>query len=194
VAAINAHAMLSILAVVGMFTWPLVIGSFSHWPGLRCAPCGGKLIPFYAAYPITFEQISRVYVVVNLMRCMALLPLALGFGALIAYAAGLRFEPGLIAATKAIALLMAAQPALAAIHIFNGTDRFERIDSRSAPYLLPTLMFGLFFTATAIGLFVRQDEWLAVCAILAVMSSGAFWMFSRHFYNRWSVDLVRQPA
>jgi hypothetical protein len=178
----------------GMFLWPFILNSISTWPGLRSMNCGGKFIPFYAAYPVTFDDISRVYIVVNLTRCITLLPFALGFGAMIGYAFKIPPASGMAGGSKVIALLMALQPAFAAMRIFLGTDRFESIDWRSLPYIFMMLCYFIFFGINAVLMWTQGDIYVLVCAILVVLASGLFWLLSRVMYNRWSVDLVRKTG
>lgn len=180
-----------IIALIGATS---VFVGFSGWPGLRWLPSGGKFSPFFAVYPLGFSEMSRVMIVVNLVRCVLHLPLLAALGALIFWLKDFPPDRGAMTGTIATALLMALQPFLVACRIVNFSSYIYSLSLKKMPLILATLLAGFVMLPGAIFMFVEPGiSVLFGCGAAAVVSFS-HWVFTRWLYNIGSIDLLREQA
>jgi len=171
-----------------------VFVGIAGWPGLRWLPSGGKFSPFFAVYPLGFSEMSRVMIVVNLVRCGLHLPLLAAIGALVFWLKDLAPDRGALTGTMVTALLMAMQPFLVACRIVNISSYIHYIRLKKLPLIFATLLTVALMLPGAIFMFV--DPGISVlfgCGAAAVVSFS-HWAFTRWLYNNGTIDLLREQV
>ncbi|MCY3018610.1 MAG: hypothetical protein NTW87_06210 [Planctomycetota bacterium] len=164
------------------------------FPGLRSLPCSGKFIPLHALYPLSFGGLSRVLLSVAMFRTLALLPCAVLCGAATAWIMHRPPAQGAELATKAVALLLAAQPGLVAFLLFRGTSYAEQITLRSIPWQVSLLAWGASLIVAGLVMVMYSGMPAALAAIAAALLTGLFWLWSRYLYENGRADLVRTTS
>lgn len=158
-----------------------------EWRGLQQFPSGGIFIPAYAIYPVSFGEITRVMLKVNLVRTVAAAPLMLVFGMLASWKLGHGLLPGVQITCKALALFLALQPLIVLFPIAkstNDTSRWRWPRMFIVLFLVLTLgalCLAAFFLDTAIS--------LLVFGAVLVLSTAAFALY-RSTFQRGRFDLL----
>ncbi len=166
-------------------TLPLLGG---NWRGLHGFPAGGVMLPAYAVYPISFNEISRTLAKVNLIRIAVAAPLLVSFGVLAAWK--LRHPPlaGAIVSLKVLLLLLALQPVLNLLPISKATNDTTRMKVLWGFVFLPValMLVGLSFFFLALN--VGQGT-IGIFGLIVLLSVATFSIYRRAF-RRGKFDLL----
>ena len=171
--------------VLGAATLPLFAG---EWRGMRQSAAGGMFMPGYSLYPISFNEMAKIFIKVNLVRLVAASPLIVSFAAIGAYKLGHSPFEGAIVGLKFLGILVCLQPLLALLPISSTTND----GSRMLPvWLLVFLPLILIILAAAIGVFL-SDTGLGVFTsfILLLLLSSMLFVIYRKGYRGGRFDLL----
>jgi hypothetical protein len=171
--------------LLGAATLPLFGGD---WRGMRQSAAGGMFIPGYSLYPITFNEIARIFLKVNLVRILAASPLIVSFGAIAAFKLGHPPAEGAIVGMKLLGTIACLQPLLVLFPISSTTNDTSRMLSSWLLVFLPILLllglsaFAVFLSDTAIGVFVGFGA--------LSLFSGLLFVLYRRAYRAGKFDLL----
>jgi hypothetical protein len=175
--------------VLGAASLPLFGG---EWRGMRQAAAGGVFIPGYSLYPISFNEIVRIFFKVNLVRICAAAPFIVSFAALAAYHLNHPPMVGVIIGAKVLGLLIALQPVFVLFPIWGTTNYPSRMALFwflvFAPIFVVMIgaIFGVFFSTKPAGI-------LGSYCVLALFSGLSFALY-RRAYRQGKFDLLSQRA
>jgi hypothetical protein len=171
--------------VLGAATLPLFAGD---WRGMRQSAAGGMFMPGYSLYPISFNEMARIFIKVNLVRILAASPLVVSFAALGAHQLGHSALGGAMIGTKLILLLICLQPLLALLPISSTTNDTSRM---LGIWLLVFLPLILVILAAALGVFLSDTKLgvIASYALLLMLSTLMFVVY-RRAYRAGRFDLL----
>ena len=171
--------------VLGAATLPLFAGD---WRGMRQSPAGGMFMPGYSLYPISFNEMARIFIKVNLVRMLAASPLIVSFAALGAYQLGHPALGGAMVGAKLIVLLICLQPLLALLPIHSTTNATSRM---IGIWLLVFLPLILVIIAAALGVFLSDTKLgVVVSYALLLMLSTLMFAVYRRAYRAGRFDLL----
>jgi hypothetical protein len=171
--------------VLGAATLPLFAGD---WRGMRQSPTGGMFMPGYSLYPISFNEMARIFIKVNLVRMLAASPLIVTFAALGAHQLGHSALGGAMIGAKLIVLLVCLQPLLALLPISSTTNDTSRM---LGIWLLVFMPLILVILAAALGVFLSDTKLgVLVSYALMLMLSSLIFVVYRRAYRAGRFDLL----
>jgi hypothetical protein len=171
--------------VLGAATLPLFAGD---WRGMRQSAAGGMFMPGYSLYPISFNEMARIFIKVNLVRMLAASPLIVSFAALGAHQLGHPALGGAIVGAKLIGILICLQPLLALLPVSSTTNDTSRMPGIWLLIFMPLILVIL---AAGLGVFL-SDTRLGVLAsyVLLIMLSCLIFVVYRRAYRAGRFDLL----
>jgi hypothetical protein len=154
----------------------------------------GVLIPIYAAYPITFRDLSGILFKLSVIQLPLFVLYAMSAGLLIGHLVGLDFISGIIDGLKAGFLIFAGRFVLTIFAFSAGTNDSSRFRLRTIGLIV--LVIGgvlLFMLLGSAGLFVPNmlAGWLLCLA--AMFDAYAMFRIYCWFYNANRFDLMSLP-
>lgn len=175
--------------VVVAFATPLLGGA---WAGFNACPTGAVFAPMYAIFPLGYREIARVLMKANLLRCVAAAPLLALVGAVAGYRLNGLWWAGMVIALKGLAVLLTAQPAIAALRFGAGTNDTQNLRLVWVLVLTPAIL-GLM--GLGAGVFLAPDgRWTAASlAGFAMVSAGLLALYGVAWRRGW-FDLLRTKA
>lgn len=161
----------------------------------RPVPCGGVNIPFHAAFPVGFKELSRLLVKYSAVQLPALVLFAGTGGALVtSILAQAPWTLGFVIGSKTAFLLFALRFIASVFSLSSVTNDTARLRIRSIALVLFMVAAGLGFLVLAgAGLAIPHAgfAWLSVvCAML--VSYGAFRIYAWQ-YDANRFDLMNVP-
>ena len=171
--------------VLGAATLPLFAGD---WRGMRQSAAGGMFMPGYSLYPISFNEMARIFIKVNLVRMLAASPLIVSFAALGAHQLGHSALGGAMIGAKLIVLLICLQPLLALLPISSTTNDTSRM---IGIWLLVFMPLILVILAAGLGVFLSDTKLGVVVSYgLLLMLSTLIFAVYRRAYRAGRFDLL----
>lgn len=110
------------------------------WRGLRQTPSGNVFLPGFSVFPISFNEIARILVKINLLRILAVAPLLVSFAATAAFELGFTVLSGITIGAEIILLILCLQPVLILMPISKSTNDTSRMKAIWVFVFLPLLM------------------------------------------------------
>ena len=148
---------------------------------------GNGFAPPFAGFPVSYAELWRMSLKLNVLRMAGALPLAAGLGCLIGWKFGYGWSLGLLWASKVWALVLVLQPTLFVLQTSGSVNeqiRFSR--------LLAVLFFGLIGLGLIGGVLLADGRWMAgLCLLLLGLISWLFLRWHRRGFDRGHFDLVR---
>jgi len=163
------------------------------WRGMRQSASAALLVPGYALYPISFNEMARIFLKVNLARIVAAAPFVVSFAALAAYRTNHEPLAGALIGAKILAALMCLQPLLVILPISATTN--DSTSRWSVRMLLLVLPVALTVIAGLVAV-IAFNDWLAVAGGYAgLLAAAAVFFFAyRRAYRRGKFDLLKRRA
>lgn len=160
-----------------------------YWPGFYRFTPGGH--PAFAILPIGYWEIAKAVLKVNVVRCLAWLPFAIGLGAAAGMMQGVGPLAGSIVAAKVLYLALVAQPVYIMGKFSMGcNDSSELVRHNVVIFLLLSLLvLGAAWSSIAMFTVGALGSALPAGA-LAVVSAGISLVYG-WWYTRGHVDQVR---
>ena len=184
-------------AVASLSALPVFGGG---WDGMQLTAVSGAVGPAYAGFPLSFSEMTRVLLKVNLVRYAVWSPIFLMYSGGLALRAGMPVAFGLSIGTEILIALLAAQWIFIVGQHANGTNDTKRFTLHSVTGLVAVLLIGMIFVAAVIFFFVTlswsEEAGKALGAVAALgmfLSSWLVWVVYRLLYNRGRIDLMRLP-
>ena len=180
------------LLIAAMSAAPILGG---YWLGFHSPFPLMQSVPVYAAFPISFDEITSVMLKASALRTLAWSPLFIGYTAILGLRVSVPFEYGIEVGIKVILVVMAWQLLAVVGHFtWNHASTSKPMTWR---YIL-TVICGLCvvgaFTASAITMFNAATSLFKAAAIAGMfVSSVTGWALYRWRFNRGRVDLVTIP-
>ena len=175
--------------VLGAASLPVFGG---EWRGMRQTAAGGVFIPGYSLYPISFNEIARIFIKVNLVRTCAAAPFIISFAALAAYT--LKHPPftGAIIGAKMIGILLAIQPMIVLFPISATTNATYRMLSVWI-FIFAPLFIALL--AACLGVFIGGTVFgVSASYALLLLFSFLIFVIYRRAYRKGRFDLLSARA
>jgi hypothetical protein len=155
---------------------------------------GGIVIPIYAAYPIGFQDLSRMLFKFSVIQLPMFLIYAGVSGALIAHSLGMDFPNNALLGLKAGLLIFAARFIITALAFSSGTNDSSKFRIRTIGLLfIFVACCGLFLGLGAAGFFVSNAALSWLLSFAAILDAYALFRIYGWFYNANRFDLMAFP-
>ena len=147
---------------------------------MRQSAAGGMFMPGYSLYPISFNEMARIFIKVNLVRMLAASPLIVSFAALGAHQLGHSALGGAMIGAKLIVLLICLQPLLALLPISSTTNDTSRMIGIWLLVFMPLILvilaagLGVFLSDTKLGVVVSYGLLLMLSTLIFVVYRRAY--------------------
>jgi hypothetical protein len=155
---------------------------------------GGVLIPVYAAYPISFRELSRTLLKVSIIQLPFFLIYTMAAAVVIGHLAGLDLMNGIVLGFKSGFLIFAGRFIITALSFSSGTSDTVRFSRRSIA--LVSLIIGgccLFLGLGGTGLFLRNAPVAWLLWLAAIFEAYGVFRIYGWFYHANRFDLIRFP-
>jgi len=170
-----------------------------RWDGLQLVANSGTVGPAYAGLPVSYADISRVLIKVNLVRYLVWAPTFLAYAAAVAVPSGLPWTSGLRLGVEILVVLLSTQWIFVFGHHASGTNDTKRLTWQSVVVFAAILLIALGYL-TCVGFFFAEMGWESVPSSWVVLpTAGMFacswliWRVYRLLYDRGRIDLMRLP-
>lgn len=171
-----------------------------RWDGMQLVVSSGTLWPAYAGLPISYSDVTRVLLKVNLVRYAVWSPIFIVYAVGLAIVIELPWFFGVRFALALLAVLISAQGIFIMGQHANGTNDTRRLTWHSLVAIVSVLLLviaylvsvGVFFGSA--GRAGAPDIALAAGGCTAsFLFSWLSWAVYRLLYNRGRIDLLRLP-
>jgi len=171
-----------------------------RWAGMQLVFSSGTQWPAYAGLPISYSDVTRVLLKVNLVRYAVWTPIFIAYAVGLAIVVELPWFVGVRFALALLAVLISAQGVFIMAQHANGTNDTRRLTWHSLVAIVIELLLAMAYLAS-VGVFFASAGWVgAPDVVLAAGTCAAMFLFSwlgwavyRLLYNRGRVDLLRLP-
>jgi len=188
---------LAAAAVASLSALPVFGGG---WQGMQLTAVSGYVGPAYAGFPLSFSEITRTLLKVNLVRYLVWSPIVLIYSGGLALRVGVPVWFGLSIGTEILIVMLSAQWIFIVGQHANGTNDTRRITLHSGPALAAVLLIFITYVAAVISFFVTLS-WTeqagkalgAAAAVAMFFLSWLIWLVYKLLYNRGRIDLMRLP-
>lgn len=181
--------------VASLFALPLFGG---RWPGVQLrSVCGVSVIPAYSVFPISYMQISRVLVKINLIRYLVWTPCFLMYAAILGWRLGDSAMSGLKVGGLALAVLLSTIPVFIVAQHSQGTTDTKTLNLHTLIGIALAIPLGCIYLGIAVTfMIVSQSTGIYVVLAFALglgmfLCSGLMWFLYKQLYDRGRIDLVR---
>lgn len=172
-----------------------------RWDGLQVAASSGTVGPAYAGLPLSYSEITRVLLKVNLVRYAVWSPIFLIYAVGLARVVDVPWFVGLRMGFEFLSILISGQLVCAMGHHSTGTNDTKRVTWHSFMGILTVLAIAIPYLLS-IGFFLYAIEGARTpeIALAAAAFAGMFlfswliWIAYRLLYNRGRIDLMRLPG
>lgn len=155
---------------------------------------GGVQIPIYAAYPISYLELSRMLIKYSIIQMPLMMLLTTASFTYAMPFFGLSRPEGMILGLKAGVLFFGARFPMLVFSFSAGSNDTSRMRLMSLVLLaFFAVSAGLFFGVGAIGV-MNQTEWVSwpCCGLCVFIGYAVFRIYGR-FYHTNCFDLMREP-
>jgi hypothetical protein len=184
---------------LALAVWCGVPGLGGWWTGF--VPCwsGSSALPFHAAYPVTYREMSKVILKCNLVRLLFFAPLALAVGLVVGWRMG-SIGAGLLFSGAVLFLAGALQPLVVVFKFSEGSNDKALGSLRRwalglgmmsmtlalMPVVFVFLLIPTMWEEKALAYFVGSG------LIIAALSAGGWWLYEKAYDRLW-FDQVTVP-
>jgi hypothetical protein len=154
----------------------------------------GTNIPFYAGFPISYSEISKLSFKITFVRWLAAIPLSFLLGFTLCWIFQISFSMGFVLICKVLWLVVAAQPFLVLCRFSSASNDTQMPGFRSKLIALAIVFAAILFLGTAATMFFVHSLWPSsmFCVLPAVISIGSHQLYGRIFV-RMRFDLLQVP-
>jgi hypothetical protein len=164
------------------------------WWGFFGAPTSGYLTPAYAAFPVSYMEISKVIWKANAIRIIAWAPLATIHITALALKLGQSWEVGVTLSVEIILLVLAIQPAMIAGHFSVGSNDTKQLHWQSFLFFILALVLFVALILAVLLLFEADAIRGKLTGVLGMFGSPALaWFGYKLLFNRGRTDLLSKP-
>ena len=159
-----------------------------EWKAMRQAAAGGVFLPGYSLYPVSFNEIARIFLKVNLVRICGAAPFIISFAALAAYK--LQHSPyvGAIIGAKVLGVLLFVQPFFVLLPISSTTNATSRM---AVIWLLVFAPILLVMVAVVVAVFIAGTVLgVLACYLVLFLLATALLAVYRAAYRKGRFDLL----
>lgn len=213
IAAGGVGTMLLAILLPGMLPWWVSFGAGAvaslralpvlggGWEGMQLVTGSGTVGPAYAGLPLSYSEITRVLIKINLVRFAVWAPFFLAYAAALAMVNALPWVVGFRMGLEILAVLLSSQWIFIMGKHANGTNDTKRVTWHSLVGLAVATFIGLAYLASvgffffAVGWTAQADWEMAAAALIGmVLFSWLTWATYKALYDHGRIDLMRLPG
>jgi len=187
--ALGAVASVSALPVFG-----------GRWDGLQLVAVSGTVGPAHAGLPLSYSEITRVLLKVNLVRYLVWVPIFLVYATAVAVVGGMPWSWGLQMGVGILIALISAQWIFVFGHLASGTNDTKRATLHTLGTFTAILVIAPAYLGCVAVFFVAMNwapdpraAWAAPAALGMFFFSWLIWRVYKLLYDRGRIDLMRLP-
>lgn len=188
----NDFVIASVVGGIGLIAFALPVASGLSRAFTSCPAAGGAPLTFAGCLPFSYAEVVRMDLKICVSRALAVLPVVLAFGAVVAWQIKAPPSLGALIGFKVLLLMVAFRPFMIAAHFSAGTNDSQLSRLRGWVMVGGAIVVTFVLIGLGFGSIMMTAWWNCLSVPAFALVSWGSYAIHRRCYDRMVFDL--QPS